>query len=115
MTKTRELDETPKPVRVDITTLCPNDPNRAKIMAGAIPTPPDADPTRRYAMVLPEDDLIHKSGYLTDPRDAESKHQTIVNGRPMQFVNRQRSMLWTCQTCGAEVRIDKYGRPTVDG
>ena len=108
------LEETAKPVRIDITTLCPNDPNRDVILDAAIPNPPGSDPTRRYAMVLPENDMLHKEGFLTDPRDAESKHQTIVSGRPMQFKNLQRSMLWTCQTCGGEVRIEKYGRPTAD-
>lgn len=95
MTKTREI-ETEKPVKVDLTYLCPNDPNRAKIIEA-------------NGVVLPEDGPTHLGGYLTDIKNVEKKKQTFAaDGRHIEFPVVHQTALWTCSTCGAEVKLDPY-------
>lgn len=99
MTKTKELEEL-KPVKVDLTYLCPNDPNRESILKAA--------GGETSVMLLPDDGPQHLGGYITDIKFSPEKKRTFVEGKPFQFEVQRKSALWTCSTCGAEVKLDPY-------
>ena len=97
--------EEPKPVLIDISRLCPNDPNHDKVMAGKI----DGTDT---AMVLPEDDMVHKGGYIAKTEDVEEKKYTYdPHGRRIEYKVTHKIGFWVCQTkgCDGKLTIDPYG------
>lgn len=97
----RELMGTKKapeltPIKVDLTYLCPNDPNRAKVLAS-------------NGLVLPVDAPVHTSGFITDTKAVEKKHQTFgPDGRRMEFNATHMTATWICATCNAEIKLDPY-------
>lgn len=91
--------EEPKPVKVDLTYLCPNDPNRDKIIeAGGI--------------VMPEDGPLHLGGYIAKTEDVEEKKYTYdPQGRRIEYKITHKIAFWVCQTtgCDGKLTIDPYG------
>ena len=95
MMRSRVIEEEQRPVKIDLKYLCPNDPNRQKII--------DAG-----GMVLPEDGPLHQSGWITDQKNVESKHRTFSNGREVEFTTTHQTANHICQTCGGVTFLDKY-------
>jgi len=97
----RTLEE-PKPVKIDLTRLCPNDPNYDKIIeAGGV--------------VLPEDGPQHLSGYMTKTENVEEKRYTYdPNGRRIEFPVFHQTSVWICQAKGCDGKrlIDPYSAYT---
>lgn len=95
MTLRREIEE-PKPVKVDLTYLCPKDPNRKKILEA-------------NGVVMPDDEPQHKGGYITDIRFTPEKKRTYdATGRQIEFNVQRKSATWICSTCGSEIKLDPY-------
>jgi len=91
--------EEPKPVKIDLTYLCPNDPNREKIIEAG-------------GFVLPEDGPQHLGGYITKIEIVEEKKYTYdPNGRRIEFPIKHQTAVWVCQTkgCDGQITIDPYG------
>ena len=91
--------EEPKPVKVDLTYLCPNDPNRDKIIEGG-------------GVVMPEDGPQHQSGYIVKTEDVEEKKYTYdPQGRRIEFKVMHKIAFWVCQSkgCDGKLTIDPYG------
>lgn len=85
-----------EPVKVDLTYLCPKDPQRQKIM--------DAE-----GVVMPEDGPQHLAGFITDIRNVAKKHRTMgADGREIQFEAIHQTATWICATDGSEIKLDPY-------
>lgn len=86
-----------KPVKVDMTYLCPKDPNREKIIkAGGV--------------VLPDDGPQHLRGWITDQKNIPAKHRTFDpnTGKQVEFTTYHSTATWICQTDGSEIHLDPY-------
>lgn len=97
MTKTRELEED-KPVKVSLTYLCPNDPNRAKILEAE-------------GVVMPADGPQHLGGYIVDIRNEEQKKWIVgPDGKNMLVPIVHQTARWLCSAanCGGEIKLDPY-------
>ncbi len=95
MTRTRDIEEV-EPVKVDLTYLCPKDPNRDKIL-------------KADGVVMPEDGPVHLGGYITDIRyTMEKKYTFAQDGRRMEFEVPHKSAKWICSTCASEINLDPY-------
>jgi hypothetical protein len=90
----REIEE-PKLVKIDTKYLCPNDPNRAKILEAG-------------GMVLPDDGPVHQGGWIVDQKTVEQKKRTFSNGREVEFVVQHQTAKRICQRCGGETILDPY-------
>lgn len=85
-----------QPVNIALTTLCPKDPNRDKILeAGGV--------------VMPEDGPTHLGGFITDIRNVAKKHRTMgPDGRQIEFEAIHQTATWICATDGSEIKLDPY-------
>lgn len=86
----------PQPVKVDMTYLCPKDPNREKVLAAG-------------GVVMPEDAPVHLAGYITDIQNVPEKKFTFgPDGRRIQFEVMHRTAKWICGTDGSTIDLDPY-------
>jgi hypothetical protein len=86
-----------KPTFVDMTYLCPKDPNYQKIK--------DAEGWVETADGAP----THLGGFITDIKYTDEKKRTYAqDGRQIEFVVKHKSAKWTCSTCGSEKVLDPY-------
>ena len=96
MAKRQPRDEDDEdPVKVDLRYLCPNDPNREKIIAAG-------------GVVLPKDGPLHDTGWIVDQKTVETKHRAFKNGREVEFETQHMTAKRVCQKCGGETVIDPY-------
>lgn len=83
------------PVKIDLRTLCPNDPNRQKIIdAGGV--------------VLPKDAPLHAAGWIVDQKTVTQKKRTFRDGREVEFNVEHMTARRVCQRCGGETILDPY-------
>ena len=97
MAMRKQREDEFKPTFVDMTYLCPKDPNYQKIKdaEGWVATTADA-PT-------------HLGGFITDIQFRPKKHNIVgPDGRPMQFETQEKSAVWVCAKDGSEVKLDPY-------
>jgi hypothetical protein len=90
------LDD-PRPIQIDLTYLCVNDPNYKKI-------------TEANGLVLPEDDQVHKGGFITEQKTVSEKKYFYApgDGRKTEFEHKKQTAVFICATCNANKTIDPY-------
>lgn len=91
--KKKGVEDTP--VKIDLRTVCPNDPNRQKIVeAGGV--------------VLPKDGPQHQAGWFEDQRVIQEKKRTFREGREVEFTVDRMTAVRVCQRCGSRTLMDPY-------
>lgn len=90
-----------EPVKVDLTYLCPKDPQNKSLT--------EAANGEKFAIVMPDDGPKHLSGFITDIRNVAKKHRTMgPEGREIQFEAIHQTATWICATDGSEIKLDPY-------